>query len=214
MSPLPKLCPLTSPTASSKPAGPNRPYRRATTLTRSDHPTATGESAPSVTLTPKSPHAHVRYEEAPPVLQSPGDRYDDTRELPLGSTSASHPQRSHSKRAARSRPPRARSGHESRIVTNRHATSRFYDFGQPFPSQGGPPDRAKLRADATIFPKTLAHFPGSATDRGAFEYTPDRSGWADMWLKCTTERPISGLSWFHIARFLKIVFGRTQARFA
>ena len=29
----------------------------------------------------------------------------------------------------------------SRIVTNRHATSRFYDFGQPFPSQGGPPEK-------------------------------------------------------------------------
>ena len=51
--------------------------RRATTLTRSDHPTATGESAPSVTPTPKSPHANVWYGDAP-VLQSPDDRYDDT----------------------------------------------------------------------------------------------------------------------------------------
>ena len=44
--------------------------------------------------------------------------------------------------------------------------------------------REKLRADVTISPKTLTHFPSSATDRGAFEYTPGRSGWADMWLKC------------------------------
>ena len=47
--------------------------RRATTLTRSDHPTATGESAPSVTPTPKSSHANVWCGDAP-VLQSPGDR--------------------------------------------------------------------------------------------------------------------------------------------
>ena len=33
-------------------------------------------------------------------------------------------------------------------------------------------------------PNTLAHFPSSATDRGAFEYTPGRSGWVDMWLEC------------------------------
>ena len=50
--------------------------RRATTLTRSDHPTATGESAPSVTPTPKSPHANVWYGDAP-VLQSPDDRYSN-----------------------------------------------------------------------------------------------------------------------------------------
>ena len=40
--------------------------RRAITLTRSDHPTATGESAPSVmTPTPKSPHANAWYGDAP-----------------------------------------------------------------------------------------------------------------------------------------------------
>ena len=48
--------------------------RRASTPTRSDHPIATGESAPSVTATPKSPHANVWYGDAP-VLQSPGDRH-------------------------------------------------------------------------------------------------------------------------------------------
>ena len=51
--------------------------QRVTTITRSDHPTATGETAPSVTPTPKSPHANVWYGDVP-VLQSPGDRYDDT----------------------------------------------------------------------------------------------------------------------------------------
>ena len=40
--------------------------RRAITFKRSDHPTATGESAPSVmTPTPKPPHANAWYGDAP-----------------------------------------------------------------------------------------------------------------------------------------------------
>ena len=128
---------------------PSRGGRRATTLTRSDHPTATGESAPSVmTPTPKSPHANAWYGDAP-VLQSPDGRYDDTSaSCPWGpqhrpaspkDRTQNEPQGSEQARGVpgvgRSGLSRARFGHESpRIAMARH---EFTIFGQPFPSQGG-----------------------------------------------------------------------------
>ena len=62
---------------------------RATALARSDHPTAAGESAPSVTLPPTSPPAIVRCGDTP-VFQSPGDRREQHKRKPrLIFTSAS-----------------------------------------------------------------------------------------------------------------------------
>ena len=100
--------------------------RSAITLTRSDHPTTTGESAPSVmTPTPKSPHANAWYGDAP-VLQSPDGRYDDTSaSCPWGphrpaspkDRTQNEPQGSEQARGVpgvgRSGLPRARFGHES-----------------------------------------------------------------------------------------------------
>ena len=77
---------------------------RATALARCDHPTAMGEVASSVTLPPNSSRANAWSQEAP-ILQSPGDRRERRkREARPRSTSASQPQRSHSKRATRSAP--------------------------------------------------------------------------------------------------------------
>ena len=113
---------------------PSRGGRRAITLTRSDHPTATGESAPSVmTPTPKSPHANAWYGDAP-VLQSPDGRYDDTSaSCPWGphrpaspkDRTQNEPQGSEQARGVpgvgRSGLSRARFGHESpRIAMARH----------------------------------------------------------------------------------------------
>jgi len=56
----------------------------------------------------------------------------------------------------------------SAIVTNRHAMSRFYDFGQPFPSQGGHAEKKshlgsgldqRDKATPAVSPTQLSAFP-------------------------------------------------------
>ena len=56
--------------------------QRAIALARSDHPTATGESAPSVTLPPTSPHVIVWCGDTPVVHRSLGDRCERHKRAP------------------------------------------------------------------------------------------------------------------------------------
>ena len=51
---------------------------RAIVITRSDHPTATGESEPSVTLPRTSPPAIVWYQQAPIIQSDPAIGVTDT----------------------------------------------------------------------------------------------------------------------------------------
>ena len=127
---------------------------RAIDLARSDHPTATGESEPLVTLPRASSPAIMRYQQ-PTGTHSPelpGDRRDrHKREPRLGprrptspkDRAKSEPQGPLQARGVpgdgRSRPSRARFGHKSsRIIIPRHD---FCDFDHPFPSQDGPPEK-------------------------------------------------------------------------
>ena len=124
---------------------------RVITLARSDHPIAMGESEPSVTVPRTSPPAIVWCCETP-VLKNPDERSErDKRELRQGPTWSIQHQRAHQSRVrtlaagprsawGRTMPDRE-SVVRSRIVTIRHATSYFGDFGGPFPSQDGPPEK-------------------------------------------------------------------------
>ena len=129
---------------------------RATALARSDHPTASGESAPSVTLPPTSLPAIVWCGDTP-VLQSPDP---GTRRSTRATQAQAAPDihvgqpgtKDRTQREAHG-PSQARGVHwgrtietvverdSSRFVTIRRATSRFGHFGWPFPSQDGPPEK-------------------------------------------------------------------------
>ena len=124
---------------------------RVITLARSDHPIAMSESEPSVTVPRTSPPAIVWCCETP-VLENPDERSErDKRELRQGPTWSIQHQRAHQSQVrtlaagprsawGRTMPDRE-SVVRSRIVTIRHATSSFGDFGGPFPSQDGPPEK-------------------------------------------------------------------------
>ena len=124
---------------------------RVIALARSDHPIATGESEPSMTVPRTSPPAIVWCCETP-VLENLDERSErDKRELGQGPTWSIQHQRAHQSRVRTlAAGPRSAWGRTmpdresvvwSRIVTIRHATSFFGDFGGPFPSQDGPPEK-------------------------------------------------------------------------
>ena len=97
---------------------------RAIALARSDHPTATGESAPSVTLPPTSPHFIVWCGDTPVVHRSLGDRCERHKRAPRLEWAVARPVAA----------PGSAWGRTNRAVpiTNRHDSSWFESFRSNF----------------------------------------------------------------------------------